>query len=296
MHSSGWGVPHDWILQNEKLWGTVSLRSLQIFVMTIQVGDSFPEATLFEAVEFAAACALPPKPVATREALAGKRVVVVGLIGAFTDTCALDHVPGYIEKCDQLKAKGIDEIWCVAVNDGFAMGAFGEALGATGKLRFLGDGSAELAKKLGLAIEIPGMGVRLARCSIFVDDGTVKTRQRRGSPEIGGQRRANHDRAVGVNAPANVNAPLGNLPLGHGSIVGMTVVRWVVASATLLLCCAFSKAARADRVDALRSADLVEVKHHVDLSMHRGYAKLVVRRTVFNGVRPDEATFWIDLP
>lgn len=141
--------------------------------MAIQIGDPFPEATVFEATEFGAACALPPKPVATREALAGKRVVVIGLIGAFTDTCALDHVPGYIEAYDQLRAKGIDEIWCVAVNDGFAMGAWGKALGAQGKLRFLGDGSAELTKKLGLAIEIPGMGVRLARCSLLVDSGTV---------------------------------------------------------------------------------------------------------------------------
>lgn len=140
----------------------------------IKPGNAFPDATLTESLQFGEACALPPKPVRSAEAAKGKRIVVVGLIGAFTDDCALKHVPSYLQQLPALRAKGIDEVWCVAVNDGFAMAAFGKALGAIGKLRMLGDGSAELTKKLGLVVEIPGMGVRLQRCSLLVEDGVVK--------------------------------------------------------------------------------------------------------------------------
>jgi peroxiredoxin len=144
--------------------------------MKIQIGDRLPDATLSESTKFADACALPPEPVNVVEAVKGKRVVIVGLIGAFTDTCAQRHVPGYLDRYDELKAKGVDEIWCVAVNDGFAMGAFGHALGAEQKIRFLGDGNAAFAKALGLDIDlsVANMGTRLGRCSMLVDDGVVK--------------------------------------------------------------------------------------------------------------------------
>jgi glutaredoxin/glutathione-dependent peroxiredoxin len=140
----------------------------------IKPGDTFPEATLMESTEFGDACPLAPQPVKTSEALKGKRVVIFGLPGAYTPTCSAKHVPGYVAQLDKLKAKGIDEVWCVAVNDGFVMAAWGKEQGAIGKIRFLGDGGAELAKKLGLEVDIPGMGTRIKRCSLLVDNGVVK--------------------------------------------------------------------------------------------------------------------------
>ena len=140
----------------------------------IKPGDPFPEATLSESTEFGDACPVAPQPVKTSEALKGKRVVLFGLPGAFTPTCSAKHVPGYVAQLDKLKAKGIGEVWCVSVNDGFVMAEWGRDQEAIGKIRFLGDGSADLTKKLGLDVEIPGMGVRMKRCSILIDDGVVK--------------------------------------------------------------------------------------------------------------------------
>jgi glutaredoxin/glutathione-dependent peroxiredoxin len=140
----------------------------------IKPGDTFPEATLMESTEFGDACPVAPQPVKTTEALKGKRVVIFGLPGAYTPTCSAKHVPGYLANLDKLKAKGIDEVWCVAVNDGFVMASWGKDQDAIGKIRFLGDGGAELTKKLGLELDIPGMGTRLKRCSLLVDNGVVK--------------------------------------------------------------------------------------------------------------------------
>lgn len=117
---------------------------------------------------------MPPSPVNTAEAARGKRIVVFGLPGAYTPTCSAQHVPGYLAAYDELKKKGVDEIWCVSVNDGYVMAEWGKAQRALGKIRFLGDGSADLTKKLGLEVEIPGMGIRMQRCSLFVEDGVVK--------------------------------------------------------------------------------------------------------------------------
>jgi peroxiredoxin len=142
--------------------------------MTIQIGDRVPDATLFESVEFGEACPLSPQKVSVAEALKGKRVVVFGLPGAYTPTCSAKHVPGYVEHLGQLKARGISEVWCVSVNDGFVMAAWGRDQKAFGKIRMLGDGSADLTKKLGLDVDIPGMGVRMKRFSMLVDDGVVK--------------------------------------------------------------------------------------------------------------------------
>jgi peroxiredoxin len=143
--------------------------------MSINIGDSVPEATLTESVEFGDACPVAPKPVAVPAELKGKRVVIFGLPGAFTPTCSAKHVPGYIEQLDGLKAKKVDEVWCVAVNDGFVMAAWGRELGAIGKVRMLGDGGGDFAKKIGLDVTIPGMGLRVKRFSMFVDDGVVKS-------------------------------------------------------------------------------------------------------------------------
>ncbi len=142
--------------------------------MTIEAGSRVPEATLYESTEFDAACPVSPSPVSVSEAAQGKRIVIFGLPGAYTPTCSAKHVPGYLAAYDQLRDKGVDEIWCVSVNDGFVMAEWGRAEKALGKIRFLGDGDADFATKLGLTAKIPGMGVRMQRCSLLVENGVVK--------------------------------------------------------------------------------------------------------------------------
>jgi len=107
----------------------------------------------------------------------GKKIAVFGLPGAYTPTCSAKHVPGYVAMFDQLKAKGVDEIWCLAVNDAFVMGAWGRDQKASGKVRMMADGSADYTKKLGLELDLTarGMGVRSQRFSMLVDNGVVKT-------------------------------------------------------------------------------------------------------------------------
>lgn len=142
----------------------------------IQKGDRIPEATLFESTEMGEACPVAPGKVSVTEATKGKKIVMFGLPGAFTSTCSAKHVPGYLKNLDALKAKGVDEVWCLAVNDGYVMAAWGRDLKAFGKIRFLGDGSAEFAKKLGLENDLTasGMGMRMRRSSLLVEDGVVK--------------------------------------------------------------------------------------------------------------------------
>lgn len=142
----------------------------------IKTGDTLPDATLMETTEFGEACPLSPKPVSAVAAAKGKRVVIFGLPGAYTPTCSAKHLPGYIADLDTFKARGIDEIWCVSVNDAYVMAAWGREQGAIGKVRMLGDGSGELAKKLGLDVDLgkSGMGLRCRRFSMLVDDGVVK--------------------------------------------------------------------------------------------------------------------------
>jgi peroxiredoxin len=143
----------------------------------IKVGDRIPDATLTESTEFGEACPVSPAKVSVAEATKGKRIVMFGLPGAYTPTCSAKHVPGYLEMLPALKAKKIDEVWCVSVNDGYVMAAWGKEQKAIGKIRMLGDGSAELTKKLGLEVDLGkgGMGVRMQRCSMLVDDGVVKS-------------------------------------------------------------------------------------------------------------------------
>lgn len=144
--------------------------------MTIEIGAKIPDATLYESTAFGEACPLSPEKLSVAEATKGKKIVIFGLPGAYTPTCSAKHVPGYVEKLGALKAKGVDEVWCVAVNDGFVMAAWGKELGAFGKVRMLGDGSGELAKKLGLDKDLTaaGMGLRMQRFSMLVEDGVVK--------------------------------------------------------------------------------------------------------------------------
>ena len=142
----------------------------------ITAGDKLPEATLMETTEFGEACPLSPKPVSTAEAAKGKRIVLFGLPGAYTPTCSAKHVPGYLANLDAFKSKGVDEIWCVSVNDAYVMAAWGREQKAIGKIRMLGDGSAELATKLGLEADLTksGMGMRSRRFSLLIEDGVVK--------------------------------------------------------------------------------------------------------------------------
>jgi len=142
----------------------------------IKPGDTLPDANLMESTEFGEACPLSPKPVSAAAAARGKRVVVFGLPGAYTPTCSAKHVPGYLAQLDALKSRGIDEVWCVSVNDGYVMAAWGKEQGGIGKIRFLGDGNADWAKKLGLDVDLSksGMGVRYRRFSLLADDGVVK--------------------------------------------------------------------------------------------------------------------------
>jgi peroxiredoxin len=140
----------------------------------IKIGDKIPDATLMESTEFGEACPLAPQKVSVAEALMGKKVVIFGLPGAFTPTCSAKHLPGYLEQREALAKKGVQEIWCVSVNDGYVMAAWGKDQESIGQIRMLGDGGAEFAKKLGLEREIPGMGVRMHRFSLLVDDGVVK--------------------------------------------------------------------------------------------------------------------------
>jgi peroxiredoxin len=140
----------------------------------IKIGERIPDATLTESTEFGEACPVAPAKLSVIDSTKGKRIVVFGLPGAFTPTCSAKHVPGYVRHLDDLKKKKVDEVWCIAVNDGYVMAAWGRERGGLGKIRFLGDGSAELTKKLGLDVDIPGMGVRCKRFSMLLDDGVVR--------------------------------------------------------------------------------------------------------------------------
>ena len=142
----------------------------------IKPGDILPDANLMETTEFGEACPLSPKPVSVAAAAKGKRLVIFGLPGAYTPTCSAKHVPGYLSRLDVLKARGVDEVWCVSVNDGYVMAAWGKEQGGIGKIRFLGDGNGELARKLGLDVDLgkSGMGVRFRRFSLLAEDGVVK--------------------------------------------------------------------------------------------------------------------------
>ena len=144
----------------------------------IKTGEKLPEATVFELIEEErAGCTIGPNSFDVRKETAGKRVVIFGLPGAFTPTCSAKHVPGYVEHAAQLHALGIDEIWCVSVNDAFVMGAWGRDQRTAGKVRMMADGSAAFTRALGLDQDMSarGMGIRSQRYAMVIDDGVVKT-------------------------------------------------------------------------------------------------------------------------
>jgi peroxiredoxin len=153
-----------------------SLTEKETF-MAIKVGDKLPAGQLYEFVEEERpGCTVGPNAFPVEEMVKGKRIAIFGLPGAFTPTCSAKHVPSFVANADKLKAKKVDEIWCIAVNDAFVMGAWGKEQGAKNKVRMMADGSAAYTKALGLEFDLTarGMGVRSQRYSMLVDDGVVK--------------------------------------------------------------------------------------------------------------------------
>jgi peroxiredoxin len=139
--------------------------------MTIKAGDKIPSATLMEMQDG------KPTPVSTDSFFAGKKVALFALPGAFTPTCSAKHVPGFVNNHDALKAKGVDEIACVSVNDAFVMGAWGKDQKADGKVHMFADGNGDFTRALGLEFDASkfGMGKRSQRYSMVVDNGVVKS-------------------------------------------------------------------------------------------------------------------------
>ena len=136
----------------------------------IAVGDKLPDA------KFKIMTADGPAETTTADVFGGKKVVLFAVPGAFTPTCNNNHLPGYLENIDAFKAKGVDTIACVAVNDVFVQTAWAKHTGADGKILFLADGSADFARALGLELDASGagLGIRSKRYAMLVEDGVVK--------------------------------------------------------------------------------------------------------------------------
>jgi len=137
--------------------------------MTIQVGDKLPSGAFTIMTEDG------PQALSSDDLFGGKKVVLFSVPGAFTPTCSMKHLPGFVEKSEELKANGVDTIACIAVNDVFVMDAWGKSAGADGKVVMLADGNAEYTKLLGLELDASGfgMGTRGQRFSIIADDGVA---------------------------------------------------------------------------------------------------------------------------
>ena len=138
--------------------------------MTIKAGDTIPSATLTRMTEEG------PRPVTTEELFGGRTVVLFSVPGAFTPTCSAKHLPGFIENAGEIRAKGVDEIVCISVNDAFVMGAWGKSAGVGDKVTMLADGNGDFVKALGLEFDGSrfGMGTRGQRFSMLVKDGKVE--------------------------------------------------------------------------------------------------------------------------
>lgn len=139
--------------------------------MSIKIGDTVPNATLGEFVTGDS-----PKQFEVADLVKDKRIVLFAVPGAFTPTCTERHLPGYLEAAEAFKAKGVDEVWCLAVNDVFVMEAWGRDREVNGALRLMADGSADWVKKMGLDLDLTskGLGVRSQRFSAYLDNGVVK--------------------------------------------------------------------------------------------------------------------------
>jgi glutaredoxin/glutathione-dependent peroxiredoxin len=144
----------------------------------IKIGDKLPASTLMEYSEVEGeGCSIGPNAVDVAKATAGKTIALFALPGAFTPTCSAKHVPGYVQHFEDFKKAGVDEIWCVSVNDAFVMGAWARDQKTAGKVRMLGDGSAAFTQATGLTLDLTarGMGLRSDRYSMLIKDGVVKS-------------------------------------------------------------------------------------------------------------------------
>ena len=145
--------------------------------MTIKAGEKLPAGELSEYIEVeTAGCTIGPNNFKVDDLTRGKKVVIFGLPGAFTPTCSAKHVPSYLQNLERLKAKGVYDVICMAVNDAFVMGAWARDQKTADKIRMMGDGSANYTKALGLEFDLSarGLGLRCQRFSMLVDNGTVK--------------------------------------------------------------------------------------------------------------------------
>ncbi|MGE0212416.1 MAG: peroxiredoxin [Parvibaculaceae bacterium] len=138
--------------------------------MTIKVGDRLPDAS------FTTMTAEGPQKLSTKDIFGGQKVVLIAVPGAFTPTCHLKHLPGFVEQADAIKSKGVDRVACVSVNDVFVLDAWAKQSGAQGKVLFLADGSADFTKAIGMELDVTagGLGIRSKRYAMVVEDGVVK--------------------------------------------------------------------------------------------------------------------------
>jgi peroxiredoxin len=138
--------------------------------MSINVGDRLPEANFVKPGPDG------PEPVASGEFFKGRRVALFSVPGAFTPTCSAQHLPGFVERAEELKAKGVDEIACTAVNDAFVLGAWSKSSQANGRVTMLADGNGDFARAIGLDMDASayGMGPRSQRYAMLVNDGVVE--------------------------------------------------------------------------------------------------------------------------
>jgi peroxiredoxin len=144
----------------------------------LKIGEKLPACSLSEFIEVEGnGCTLGPNSFDVAAVTAGKTIGIFALPGAFTPTCSAQHVPGFVEHAEAFKAAGVDEIWCVSVNDAFVMGAWGRDQNTAGKVRMMADGSADFTRATGLTLDLNarGMGLRSQRYSMLVKDGVVKT-------------------------------------------------------------------------------------------------------------------------
>ena len=164
----------------------------------LKVGDKLPAGNLQEFIEVEGnGCSIGPNTFDVEKASAGKTIAIFGLPGAFTPTCSAKHVPGYVEQAEALKAAGVDEIWCVSVNDAFVMGAWGREQKTAGKVRMMADGSADFAKAAGLTFDltVARHGRALAALLDAGQGRRGQGAQHRGAGQVRGERRQDAGRA-----------------------------------------------------------------------------------------------------
>ena len=172
----------------------------------LKVGDKLPAGKLSEFIEVEGdGCSLGPNSFEIEALTAGKTIAVFALPGAFTPTCSAKHVPGYVENVEAFKAAGVDEIWCVSVNDPFVMGAWGRDQHTAGKVRMMADGSADFTRAAGMTFDLTGrgMGVRSQRYSMLAVDGGREGAEPGSAGQVRGQRR--RDAAGAGQGPARLS-------------------------------------------------------------------------------------------